>query len=450
MEVRSNLLLGRIMSALWTELLGRSTLASAIRDVYLAISGNKIANIHLATTIPLEPSFQIPVPHFLTSLPGPNERAMPGLPVTSANPFIVEEDDSPEHLNKHFALLLLDDEDKIVGDIQKEGTELTAPLLECIRLCKPTQSFLQVAQANSLKLDSILILIQHLIYWRKAIAIPPLHSRETYIVSPNCDSSKLPQADRAWKKAFPLSPSLPNFLATLSAAPRPYKTFAPSKNHRPTYLDMLAWLIRGGWVTQLRTFAWIIVWPEILYEVEYQLKAASLDKTKRKSISYGSQPTSGESAGSTDESSKEKPYERRDIYPHAPMTTAERAEKARLERIAQKLEAEAASQAAAFAALPPPIATSHPSSNNSEHLDHLSPYIIKDPHKVSHEESLYIAAIGKRFEDEKLKDRWGKFVKYFNGQDALEMIPLIEGVRRKEIWGILGGFQEYLMICKHW
>lgn len=432
------------MSWLWNEILGRSSLAIAIRDIFVSISENKIATVQLATASPLELSLQIPVPPFLTTLPTANERAMPGLLVTSATPFVFE-DEGSEQLNQHFALLLLDDEDKIVSEIQKDSTELSAPLLECIRLCKPTQSFLQVAQANSLKLDSILVLSQHLVYWRKAIAVPPLHSRETYIVSPNCDSRKLPEASVLWKKTFPLSPSLPSFLASLSAAPRPYKTFAPSKNHRPIYLDMLAWLMRGGWVTQLRTFAWILVWPEIMYEVNYQLKADAIEKYKKKAASQ-SQPTSGESAGSTDESS----YEKKNIDPHAPLTTEERAENARLERLAQREEADAASEAASFASLPPPVATSQPSANTSDHLDRLSPYIIKDPHKVSHEESLYIAAIGKRFEDPKLKDSWGKFTKYFNGEDALEMIPLVEGVKRKEIWGILGAFQEHLLICKHW
>jgi len=448
------------MSSLWTEILGRSTLAASIRDVFTSISNNKIATVQLATTSPLEVSLQIPIPPFLTSLPTSSERAMPGLPVTSANPFASTDENIPEQLNKHFALLLLDDEDKIVAEIQKDNTELSAPLLECIRLCKPTQSFLQVAQANSTKLDSILILSQHLIYWRKAIAVPPLHSRETYIVSPNCDSRRLPEADKAWKKAFPLSPSLPSFLATISAAPRPYKTFAPSKNHRPTYLDMLSWLIRGGWVTQLRTFAWIIVWPEILYEVEYRLKASALEKISAKKKKQQQQETSSyphapkarpapqnDSPGSTDEFST-SPTQHRLLDPNIPLTSEQKAENARLFRLSQKASEAFASEALSFSQLPKPVSTRHPSSNNAEHLDHLSPYIIKDPHKVSHEESLYIAAIGKRFENG--GESWAKFVKYFNGEDALEMVPLVEGVRRKEIWGILGGFQEYLLICKHW
>ncbi|TVY93146.1 Nitrogen permease regulator [Lachnellula willkommii] len=200
----------RPMSWVWNEILLQSTLAGAIRDVFLATSNNKIATLRLATTPPLELSLQIPVPPYLTSFPSSDERAMLGLLLTSANPIIDEEgNEDPTHLNKHFALLLLDDETKIISEIQAENTELSAPLIECIRLCKPTLSFLQVAQTNSIEVNSLLILAQHLIYWRKAIAIPPLHAREMYIVSPNCDSRKLPEASVAWRKAFPLAPPSP-------------------------------------------------------------------------------------------------------------------------------------------------------------------------------------------------------------------------------------------------
>ncbi|CAG8973515.1 hypothetical protein HYALB_00002840 [Hymenoscyphus albidus] len=433
----------RPMSWLWNEILIKSTLAGAIRDIFNAVSKSKIATLHLATVPPINISLQIPVPCFLTSFPSSRDRAMLGLLLTSANPMVDEEgNEDPTHLNKHFALLLLDDEEKIITEIQNDNTELTAPLLQCIRLCSPNQSFLQVAQNQNVELNSLLTLAQHVIYWRRAIAIPPLHGRETYIVSPNADFRKLPMASIAWKKAFPLAPALSSYLALLSAAPRPYKNFAPSKNHRPTYLAMLAWAIRGGWVTQLRTFAWILVWPEIIYEVTYELKASAVEKAKN-----APGATSGTSTSGTDESSTEK----KQVDPSAPLTTSQAAEKARLERLATKARGDAQEFESEFKKLPVPVATAHPSNNNAAHLKDISPYIIKDPHKVSHEESLYIAAYGKRFEDAKLRESWFRFCgKYFNGKEALEMIPLQEGMKRKEAWAIIIAFQEMIMICKHW
>ncbi|KAH8665749.1 nitrogen permease regulator of amino acid transport activity 3-domain-containing protein [Tricladium varicosporioides] len=426
----------RPLSWLWGEILIKSTLAGAIRDVYNSITNNKIATVHLASKPPLDLSLQIPVPAYLTSYPVSDERAMLGLILTSADPMVSDDGEEPAHLNKHFALLLLDDEDKIISEIQSDNTELSAPLIECIRLCKPTASFLQVAQTQSVELTGLLMLAQHLVYWRRAIAIPPLHAREMYIVSPNCDSRRLPRASIAWKKAFPLAPSLPSYLAALSAAPRAYKTFSPSKNHRPTYLDMLAWAIRGGWVTQLRTFAWILVWPEILYEVQYQLKAEAVRKAKNKTSSEPGSGTNNES----DESNSDKKND-----------TEKAAEKARLERLAKKAEEDAIDFAKDFAQMPTPVATTNPSTNNAPHLDKIAPYIIKDPHKVSHEESLYIAAYAKRFMDPKIKECWFRFcAKYFNGKEALEMICLQEGMKRKETWSILMHFQEIILVCKHW
>ena len=125
---------------------------------------------------------------------------MPGLLITSANPFVDEEGNpDPSNLDKNFALLLLDEEEKIINELQTENLELSHALLECIRMNKPTLSFQQVAQTEKCELNTLLMLSQHLIYWRKAVAIPPIHPREMYIVNPNCDSHQLPAASVAWR-----------------------------------------------------------------------------------------------------------------------------------------------------------------------------------------------------------------------------------------------------------
>ena len=53
------------MSWLWNEILIKSTLAGAIRDVFTAIANSKIATVHFATKPPLDLSLQIPVPSLL-------------------------------------------------------------------------------------------------------------------------------------------------------------------------------------------------------------------------------------------------------------------------------------------------------------------------------------------------------------------------------------------------
>jgi hypothetical protein len=428
------------MSKLWTEILLHSSLAGAIRDVFDAISKDNIATVHLPAKRPIDLSLQIYRPTFISAIPSLAERGIPGVLVTSANPCKNEEGvDDPEYLNKHFALLLLDDENTIISEIQAENSDSSGPLIECIKICKPTMSFLQVAQTNSIDLVSLLLLAQHLIYWRRAIAYPPLHARNDYIVSPNCDTRKLPEASVAWKTAFPLAPSLSGFLAEL-VAPRPYKTFAPSKDHRPKYLDMLAWLVRGGWVTQLRTFCWILVWPEIVYEVRYKLKSEAIEEAKNPTKSHSG---SSETNGSADDSGAAE------ADSDAPLTTEQLAEKARLQRLAEKRIREEMEDAAAFKKLPIPIATEHPSINNADHLEDIAPYIITDPHKVSNEESLFMKAIGDRFKDPKAKEWWPRLTKYFNGEEALEEIALKENMKRKEMMNIINIFNEHQLRTRH-
>jgi nitrogen permease regulator 3-like protein len=243
-----------------------------------------------------------------------------------------------------------------------------------------------------------------------------------------------------WQKAFPLAPPLSNFLAELSYAPRPYKHFCPAKAHRPTYLLMLAWLMRDGWVTQLCTFAYVVVWPEILYEVGYQLEADELKAAEDVPLKTRSPSSSVESSD-----------EHSGTDGNHTLTVGEQvAEKARLERIADKVHREAVEKATAHARKVPPTATDHPSVNNASHLARITPYIILDARKATGKDSLYLSAIGKRFKDEKLVNAWPLLWKYFNGHFPLERIALLEDMKRKEAWTILTGMSEYLLCVRHW
>lgn len=256
-----------------------------MQDVYDAISQNKIAALQLDTPGgTVTHSVQIPMPFHVSDLPQEWEEDARSLWITTANSFmgddVVEE---PGFLDKNFALLLMEDEKKIMAELQADPDDTTLAMVEFVKHSKPTMSFHQVGQqsTNILTLGQVHKYADHFIFWRRAIAIPPLHARDVYILSPNADMSRLPRASADWAHQFPLAPQLPNFLADLSNAPRPYKGFCPSKAHRPEYLVMLAWLMRGGWVTQLCTFAYVVVWPEIIYEVEYALEAEQLAKAKR-------------------------------------------------------------------------------------------------------------------------------------------------------------------------
>ncbi|KAB5536582.1 nitrogen permease regulator of amino acid transport activity 3-domain-containing protein [Coniochaeta sp. 2T2.1] len=293
----------RKMTSLWNEILASSSLAASMQDIYDAVSQNKIAVLQLDTAEgTVTHSVQIPVPFHVPDIPYEHDTDAQGLWLTTANAFLdVDEDvDEAGYLDKNFALLLKEDEKKILSELQADPDETTLSMIEFVRHCKPTLSFHQVGQQsnNILTPAQVRKFAQHFIFWRRAIAIPPLHARDIYILSPNCDLSRLPQAAARWARQFPLAPALPNFLADLSVAPRPYKIHCPSKAHRPLYMTMLAWLMRGGWVTQLCTFAYVVVWPEIIYEVEYAIEAENIAKARR-AETQGGEPSSLDSTNTT-------------------------------------------------------------------------------------------------------------------------------------------------------
>lgn len=131
------------MGMLWKELLQTSSLAVSVHDIYEAVSRNKIATLHLDTPAGvLTPSVQIPAPFFVADLPLEHDDASQrGLWLTTANAFLREEQlDDPEFLDRSYALLLLEDEKKIVAELQADRDPTTVSMIEFARLAKPTMS----------------------------------------------------------------------------------------------------------------------------------------------------------------------------------------------------------------------------------------------------------------------------------------------------------------------
>ncbi|KAG6003561.1 hypothetical protein E4U21_001888 [Claviceps maximensis] len=524
------------MAVLWKELIQTFSLAASLHDIYEAISRNKIATLHLDTLSGvLTPSVQIPAPFFVADIPSEHDNSQQGLWLTTSNSFLSNEQmENPDFLHKNFALLLLEDEKKIIAELQADRDLTTVSMMEFARLAKPTMSLYQLCQSNLFTSSQVRKYAQHFIFWRRAIAVPPLHARDVYVVSPNCHLARLPQDAMEWQQAFPLAPPLPNFLSELSYAPRPFKSFCPSKPHRPLYLRMLAWLLRGGWVTQLCTFAYVVVWPEILYEVAYEMEAeelaAAAEEARNKehddsqmglfsSSSSGispffarqtfsrqdasmlssqttaaarnmssttavpqmtstPDPTPSSSSKPTQPpptpSSPQSPSSTATAEPLSPKTLAppprpkaqpqpqqpepsqvpsaaeQAAEQARLERIALKASRDAANKATAHARKTPPLATPHPSLNDSPHLAGLTPHIIMDAKRTTGRESRYLSAIARRFHDDKVRAAWHAMGRYFDGSHALERIALQEDRKRKEVWMLLTCMSEYLLCTRHW
>lgn len=247
------------ISTLWPSIVAQSSLARSIALMYDAISSNKIAHVDLKG---FDMSFQIPQAISTPFAPTTTEPQMPGLWLTTAT--LIDDDDMDASLSPHATLLLLEDDDTLLKEVESDGKELSGPLAIFIRNLAPTKSLLKLSQRHSMALKDVQFLARHLIYWRRARAIPPLHYRDTYVVSPNADMRALAIAIPAFAARFPTLPPLTKILHSLSGPPRQYRMLMPSQDHRTAaYMDILAWLMRGGWVTQLRTFAWIRVSREV-------------------------------------------------------------------------------------------------------------------------------------------------------------------------------------------
>lgn len=231
--------------------------------------------------------------------------------------------------------------------------------------------------------------------------------------------------------------------------PKPYKALCPTKAHRPLYLRMLAWLMRGGWVTQLFVFGYVVVWPEILYEVDYDIEAEELAEAADEARAQ--EGDKGAVSPPADDSSLASAPEYRPQDTAAVRTTAEHAaEWARLERIALRAHREAADKATTHARKTAPVATAHPSANDAPHLAGLAPHIILDAKKVTGKESRYLSAIAHRLKDDKARSAWQLMCKYFDGRCAFERIALHEEMKRKELWNLLAAMGEYLLCTRHW
>lgn len=401
-------------------------------------------------------SLQIPPLTSTPYLPTPTDTAYPGLWLTTADSLTPPDDSAvgeaaPPHqiLAKHFSLLLLDNEATILKDVEAAGGALGPALAHYIRVSKPTKSFAQISAISGIPLSHIQLLASHLVYWRRARAIPPLHQRDTYIVSPNCDLSKLPAATAAYASAFPTLPSLPKMLSALSGTPRPYGSFIPSKDHKETYFAILAWLMRGGWVTQLRSFARIKVTPEIKMAVEAALRKEEMEKRlaeRRPSLPYSLEEIKEHNSDDDDDDDDDGDDSSSSSSSTSSLVSQGSGQETPIPgRHGREEEAR----------------DSHSLANRDPHLSTSS--LILFPHRASPLESRWLDEIMARFPEnlrpgpeptpkgpgcavaedddcglhDSLKKYWPRFTKYFNGHDALEKIPVREGLKRKVVWQIL-------------
>ncbi|KAF2401557.1 UPF0171-domain-containing protein [Trichodelitschia bisporula] len=459
------------MYTLWPNILGTSSLAKAIAIIFDQISNNKIAHVNLDSAFDM--SFQIPQTISTPYISTATEPQLPGLWLTTAT---LHGDDEEPALSEHSALLLLDDQDTLLKEVEGDQKELSRPLSFFIRNLTPTKSLHKLSQAHAMPIRDVQFLARHLIYWRRARAIPPLRWRDTYIVSPNADMHALPAAIKAFATRFQALPSLPQFLQSLSGTPKPYASLMPSRDHRSVYMDILAWLMRGGWVTQLRTFGWVRVPPEV--------KAAVAANAKTRAT----RSASGRSGQSDDASDRERtpvtPFRREGREPDVPEFVSTLSPRLTAHRPGPPSESGSVSSGrsgltattpmsplqqpqriphrpsrlhinqTAVEAPPSPSLGSQPVSSPSEGPPEpkFTASIISSPQRAQAVESQWLEYIGSHFEDPDLREMWPVLLRYFDGRRPLEEIPVREGLKKKRVAPLLGKLarEGWLVTVRHW
>lgn len=385
---------------LYANILAESSLAQIIAQCFDSISTSNIANLQVQDKMI---SLQIPLKTQFKSLPPKTVQVLPGSYLSSTAIDANSSEDEEQNIG-FMALLLLDEPDVIITELK---TEPGSPLAHFILSIHPTLSLFKLAQHNKMDHVQLASFAKHLIYWRRARAVVPLHPKSVFIVSPMAPLDRISDKLKPFKQQFPPLPSLSSFLSLLSnTKPRPYATIIPSKDHRDIYMDALAWLIRHGFVTQLLTFVWLKIPNRVTMTVEEELEKEGLtNKSKDSKFKVADI--------STDATGKDKDGKRSGFSSSSQMKRFWNGQ----EMIIEEAEEEDT--------------------------------ILLDPERATAVERRWIGKIVKGQPPE-LVALFHKLVKYFNGKTPLELVMVKENIARHDVKRLLHGINDFIISVKHW
>ncbi|KAL1586853.1 hypothetical protein WHR41_04040 [Cladosporium halotolerans] len=351
-------------ASLWTQLTSHSELAWALQELYTKIAANAIAGVRLDG---MEIALQIP----------PKETRL------------------DHHVSPLSAILLLDDRETLIRALDDHRD---ASLLSYfIRENTPTKSLGKQANKLGVPEKTLLFLAQHLVKWRKARPIAPLHPRNVYIVHPRAPLGSLRKLSVEYARRFPSLPTMETMLAMLGGRPIRYGALIQSKDHRVPYMEILAWMVSHELVVHLRTVGWLRM---VDGAEEDDANGAEHSDLKPMAVTrlLGVRTSSASDDGSS-----------------------------------------VASDQTAFATGAPQTAATSATNGNEkavheadeEDQDGLG--IIVDPLNPSPSERAAIRRVEASLEDPELRERFQLLLKYFDGEHAFEEIAGREGLKRAKV-----------------
>lgn len=307
------------------------------------------------------------------------------------------------------AILLLDSKEDLLRELSHPDA---SPLATFIREYTPTKNLQKNAAYIGMPIDDILYLASHLITWRKAKVISPLHQRNTYVVARTAPINDIQKHISEYHRQFPTLPTLLNMLKVLSGKPIRYGLLIPSRDHRNAYMEILSYLVRHHFVVQLRTFGWL------------RLPIALLD-----------QPTLRSSETS------ERPQPARDnlLMP--------RTGPAEYEVVGSRSERMTAAQLSKLTRRTSLGSQASEIGNNSEKDDvHV---LITNPHEPDEQQKMLIHALRSSLRDPDMQELFPRLVLHLDGQNPLEAIAAREGWRRACVEDALAEIDKYLVTFRH-
>lgn len=358
-------------AALWAQLIDGSELAWALKELYMKLSNDKVACIRLNG---MEMSLQIPL------------------------------EDADEHANAtvdpHSAILLLDDKTTILRELSHPEA---SPLAHFISEQTPTKTLQKHATLLNMPINNILYLARHLVKWRKARVVAPLHPRNTYIVAPEAPLDLLAEQTNDYARHFPALPSLTKILSMLSAKPVRFGMLIPSRDHKAPYMEVLAYLLRANFAAQLKTFGWL-KWSE------HVKVGQSRDDGVLKAIA-----TSGRAPSVSLLSPHLRPNDGNDISVSSDQTAIRLAQHDRSTTQVGDAKLEQEEQ----------------SIRNDPY--ERSVVLTADPMQRTKQEDLYIDAVLSSITDEEFQVHFHSVFRYLDGEHAFEEIAYRLGLKRAKV-----------------
>ncbi|CCD26208.1 Npr3p NDAI_0H00340 [Naumovozyma dairenensis CBS 421] len=369
----------------------------------------------------------------------------------------------------NYSILLLDDPTNIIQSLEESsnqdvlGNTILRHLVKRMQPNIPIRNYQYIIDEvlgsgfksgitdNTIQCNILRSCTLHLIYWRYARVILPISSKSFYIVSPVSsvsyskeNESKFVTDSISFKEKFPLLPTLENMLSIISnngtGKVECFNNIIPTREHKPTYLGALAWLIRYGYVTPLLSFIYIRVDKKIKMTVEEDLEREGFKKKNANGLQRNINRSSMDNAVDQKEMNTDNDLNQMTETFGSNVTIDETLKNTSIpnERGSNLNDGQ-----------------NDDNMNDDLHFEYDDPELQKDYTIILDPERA--TAIEKRWIFKCIADQppdvqilFNRLLKYFNGKVPMELVLTKEGISRNELKKLFNVMDKYLVEVRHW